>query len=287
MVGRWVLSRGGPTGAFTRVGARRQIEQVFIGAVREILDPIDLAELRVSVLHGEGANPPAIGVFCSSAGQLDLGWIEDSDAPIPWRAAAYQALEETLGRVLPVFGYDDLFEEIAMYYWEGETDDEAARQCLINYHGADPDDLDEMSLPCEMNARRPDWMLCENAAPLCDLPDGLRTRIERLRSGHSAVNAVDPEHDAWQFESETLSDYVEGLDECAHLPPLTLVPAEHFARELDDVGRHGMEMGFTDAAGLYALSDADCIDDWFTSLKLGVQFLISAQDLINLDPSIL
>ena len=69
------------------------------------------------------------------------------------------------------------------------------------------------------------------------------------------------------------------------MPPLTLVPFEHFARELDDVARHGMEMGFMDVAGLCPLPDAENIDDWFASLRLGARFLLAAQDLIQLDPA--
>ena len=75
--------------------------------------------------------------------------------------------------------------------------------------------------------------------------------------------------------------------ECSSLPPLTLVPFEQFARELDDIARNGMEMGFMDIAGIFPLPHADRIDDWFTSLRLGAQFLVAAQDLIRLDPTTL
>ncbi|KAK0348931.1 hypothetical protein LTR94_035171, partial [Friedmanniomyces endolithicus] len=90
-------------------------------------------------------------------GQIDLGWIEKSNvlsntlfgpaAPVGWRAAAYSLLESTLGDVLPVFSYADLFEEVSAYYWDGATDDESARATLIEYHGEDPDVAYEMTLP--------------------------------------------------------------------------------------------------------------------------------------------
>ena len=57
-----------------------------------------------------------------------------------------------------------------------------------------------------------------------------------------------------------------------------------FARELDDVARHGMEMGFMDFCGLCPLPEVSRIDAWFASLRLGVQFLLAAQDLVRLDP---
>jgi len=66
---------------------------------------------------------------------------------------------------------------------------------------------------------------------------------------------------------------------------MTLVPADHFARELDYVGDYGMQQGFMDIAGLCPLSDPGKVDDWFASLKLGAELLLAAQQLINLDPA--
>ena len=114
LIGRWVVSRENSAPSYTRVAARRHIERTFDAAVLEVLAPLELVNLRVAVLHSEENGPSAIAIICESMGQLDLGWIETSDAPIAWRAAAYKALEHTLGRTLPVFGYQDLFDEIAM-----------------------------------------------------------------------------------------------------------------------------------------------------------------------------
>lgn len=284
LIGRWVVSRENSAPSYTRVAARRHIERTFDAAVLEVLAPLELVNLRVAVLHSEENGPSAIAIICESMGQLDLGWIETSDAPIAWRAAAYKALEHTLGRTLPVFGYQDLFDEIAMYYWEGATDDEAARQCLIEYHGADEDDLDGMTLPSEMNERRPDWMIAANAAPSARLPAALRLKLADLRKAHKSLGSLTPERNAWHFDFQVASEYLPGIEECASLPPLTLVPFEQFARELDDVGRQGMEMGFMDVAGICPLPAASRIDDWFASLRLGAQFLLAAQALVQFDP---
>ncbi|MDJ0276305.1 hypothetical protein QLH51_05770 [Sphingomonas sp. 2R-10] len=251
----------------------------------DILKPVELADLGVAVLRGDGDRPPALVVTCESVGQLDLGWIEDSDAPVAWRATAYAALERMLGRVLPVFGYQDLFEEIARWYWEGETDDAAARQVLVDYHGAEEDDLDGQSLPSTMNARRPAWMIAANAVPPARLPIGLRRTLVALRRTFEAVEQIPPGCDAWHVDHEILFDHLPDLEEALHLPPVTLVPFDQFACELDDIGRHGMEVGFSDVAGLYPLPDADRIDDWFASLRLGATFLCAVQELIRFDPS--
>jgi len=258
---------------------------VFKAAVLEILDPIELADLRIAVIHSEADGPPAIALICQSLGQLDLGWIETSDAPIPWRAVAYRALEQSLGRALPLFGYEDLFNEISMYYWDGEFDDESARHNLINFHGVDAEELDEYTLPSAMNARRPEWMIAANAAPRTRLPPGLRQKLNKLRATHKALGGLPPERDAWHVDLEIIYDYVPEFEECSALPPLTLVPFEQFARELDDVARNGMELGFMDVAGLCPLPDADRIDDWFASLAVGARFLLAAQELIQLDPA--
>ena len=285
LIGRWTVARQDASGICSRVEARQHIERVFDAAVLEILAPVDLADFRVAVLHSEEDGPPAIAIICESMGQLDLGWIETGDAPTGWRAAAYRALEQCLNQALPVFGYGDLFDEIAMYYWDGETDDEAARQSLIDYHGAEPDELDEQVLPSEMNARRPDWMIAANAAPARRLPAELRRRLAALRDAHKALAAIPTDLDAWHFDFQVACEYLPGIEECASLPPLTIVPFEQFARELDDVARHGMEMGFMDLAGSCPLPDAGRIDDWFASLRLGAAFLIAAQNLLQFDPA--
>ncbi|WP_454888544.1 hypothetical protein [Sphingobium indicum] len=285
LIGGWVAARETSPKQYTRAQARRRIEQVFGAAVLEILAPVDLADFRMTVLKGEDGDPPAIAIVCDSMGQMDLGWIETSDAPISWRAAAYHALEQSLGCVLPVFGYQDLFDQIAMYYWDGETEDEGARQSLIYYHGADEADLEEQALPSTMNARRPDWMITANAAPPAQLPTGLQQKLRSLHHARRALKRLQPERNAWHFDIDLIYQYVPGFEECSSLPPLTLVPTEQFAPELDDVGRHGMEMGFMDIAGLCPLPEAGRIDDWLTSLRLGAQFLLAAQHLIQLDPT--
>ncbi|MDF0490413.1 hypothetical protein PX554_19985 [Sphingomonas sp. H39-1-10] len=287
LIGRWAAARDMAVRRYTRVEARRHIERVFSSAVLDILRPIELADFRVVVLHGTMAEPPALALICDDLGQLDLGWIEDSDAPIAWRAAVYRTLEQTLGCVLPVFAYGDLFEEMSMYYWEGETDDEAARECLIHHQGVDPDEIDEQALPSAMRARRPDWMIGDNAAPSDQLPAGLRRKLDTLDKARDAVTGVPPDQDIWHVDREIVGAYLPGYDECAPMPPLTLVPFEQFARELDDLARQGMEMGFMDVAGFCQLEQVDRIDGWFASLTLGAQFLLAVQDLVQLDPTTL
>lgn len=284
LVGHWVAAQGQAAKEYSRPEARRRIEHVFNSAALDILKPLALADFRTVVLNGEDQGSPAIALICDSMGQLDLGWIENSDAPISWRAAAYKALEQTLGSALPIFTYQDLFDEISMYYWDGETDDEGARQCLINYHDADPDDLEEQALPSTMEARKPEWMNSAASAPLAKLPAGLRNALRKLRETHEALRRLPNDRNAWHFDSEILYEYVPGIEECSTLPPLTLVPVEFFAAEVDDIGRHGMEYGFMDVAGICRLPTADHITHWFASLLVGTQFLLAAQHLIDLDP---
>ena len=284
LIGRWVAEQGHPAKHYSRPEARRRIERAFSAAVLETLKPLSLVDLRAVVLNGEDQGAPAIALICDSMGQLDLGWIESSDAPNSWRAAACQALVKTLGSALPVFTYEDLFDEISMYYWEGATDDEGARQCLIDYHGAEPDDLEEQPLPSTMEARKPEWMNPANSVPLAKLPVGLRKALRKLSETHQALQRLPDDRSAWQCSGEVLYEYVPGIEECSPLPPLTLVPVEFFAREVDDVGRHGMEYGFMDVAGICPLPHAGHITDWLTSLRVGTQFLLAAQHLIELDP---
>ena len=251
----------------------------------EVLEPVQLADLRVGVLQHVDDGPPAIAVICDSIGQLDLGWIETGDAPIPWRAAAYRLLERVLGRILPVFGYDDLFDHFSMYYWDGETEDEAARRCLVEFHGVDPGGLDGCTLPSELSARRPEWMITESAGCSKELPAGLKERMSKLSEAHQALVSPSSEQDAWNYEIETIYDYIPEFEDHSTLLPLTLVPLEQFARELDDMAQHGMELGFMDVCGLCQLPDAARLDDWFASLRAGAQFLLAAQELIRLDPA--
>lgn len=285
LVGRWVASREASAQTYTRAGARQYIERVFNAAVLDILDPIELADLRIAVVHSEEEAPPAIVIVCASLGQVDLGWIETSEAPIPWRAAAYNVLERSLGKVFPVVCYDELFEQISGYYWDGEITDEGAREALVDYHGVNPNDLGEHTLPSTMNARRPQWMLAENAAEADALPTNLRRKLDRLDETLKAFNALQPERNAWHLDFDTAYQYLFGIDECSSMPPMTLVPFDQFAGELDDVMRHGMEYGFMDALGIYPLPGSAPIEDWFASLRAGAQFLAAVQDLLQLDPT--
>lgn len=283
------------SGSYTRREARQHIERTFNAAVQEALSGVELADLQVSVLIGENGNLPALAIICESIGQIDMGWIEKSNvlsdtlfstvAPLPWRATAYRDLLHAIGQALPVISFEDLFEEVSAYYWDGETDDEAARASLMQWQGHDPADMDDMTMPSEMKARRPDWMLPENAGPLKHMPDELCTRLRTLRAAASAFEGVDRADNAWAFEYEQISDYLPGYQDICHLPPMTLVPFDHFARELDDVCQVGMQEGFMNVAGLRPITDAAMIEAWFTSLRLGADLLRAAQALIDFDPT--
>ncbi|KAK0331665.1 hypothetical protein LTR94_028007, partial [Friedmanniomyces endolithicus] len=111
--------------------------------------------------------------------------------------------------------------------------------------------------------------------------------LRNLRCSHRALRALPDEKNAWHFDGATLHEYLPDLEECSSLPPLTLVPVEQFAREVDDVARHGMEYGFMDIAGLCPLPDAARVTDWFASLEAGARLLLAAQELIQLDPDTL
>ena len=284
LVGSWVASKEQETVHRTRPEARRHIERVFQTEVLESLRSCTIADLRVVVLNGESCGAPAVAIVCDSVGQLDLGWIEDSKRPIPWRAAAYRVLERTLGSALPIFCYDDLFDNISMYYWDGETEDAAAHEALVALHGADDSEIAAQTMPSEMNARRPEWMLAARAAPTSKLPTALRRALRELRDAHAALTNLPDEHHAWRLEMDVLYEYVPGIEECSPLPPLTLVPVEQFAVEVDDVGRHGMEYGFMDVTGLCPMTHSTAIDVWHASLAAGARLLRAAKHLIELYP---
>ncbi|MDE2596303.1 MAG: hypothetical protein KGL44_05415 [Sphingomonadales bacterium] len=275
----------------TRVDARTHIEQAFDQAVQDIFGTFDLADLRVVVLEGDD-KPPAIAIICDSMGQIDLGWIEKTNvlmhtlrgsvAPVEWRARAYKALCDTLSIALPVFGYGEMIEELAQYYWDGDTDDERARRNMVEGYGYDSDDL---ILPSHVAAKRPDFMLAENAGPLKNMPKPLRARLKRLHTAHDALKAFGHEANAWYFDFHETCEYAPDYEECATLPPMTLVPNDQFGAELDEVGWRGMETRFLDIAGMCPLTNASAISHWFASLHLGAELLAAAQDLILIDPT--
>lgn len=285
LLGRWVEANGAPTRTFTRRECRTFIEKTFNDAVIEILAPITMVDLRAVIVNEHGGQHPAAVITCESIGQLDLGWIETSEAPMPWRAAAYSALEQKLGAVLPIIRYDDLFEELSMYYWDGENTDEEARQSQIDVHGIDPEEVDEETLPSAVNAKRPEWMLGTNTVLPPDLPPGLEHALKEFEAAHRAAKRLGPAGNGWHFDGAEIQDYFPDICDNSHLPPMTLVPFEIFAREIDDVARHGMEYGFMDIAGLCPLPSPPSIDSWFKSLRVGARLLLAAQRLIQLDPT--
>ena len=294
-IGRWAAPRAMADQLFSRQEAQYRIEQMFDAEVIEILRPVEMVNLRVCALIGDADRPPALAVICDDVGQLDLGWIEKTNllsdtmfgsvAPVGWRATAYAALVNTLGCTLPVFGYNELVEEIANYYWDGETDDEGARKALEFYHGTDEDEavIDAM-LPSAMHAQRPDFMLAENTTALKKLPAPLAKILRRLREAHKALQDLEHGRNAWRYDSDELFTYRPELTDYSNLEALTIVPVRHFQRELDEVGRFGMETGFMDTAGLLPLVDATALDHWFASLRLGAEYLVAVQDLIAFDP---
>ncbi|WP_454887254.1 hypothetical protein [Sphingomonas oryzagri] len=283
IIGRWVAFHETVARPQSRPEARHDIEAVFARAVAGILGPFDLVDLRVVILDAQGDHPPAATIVCDSQGQLDLGWIEDGDQPTPWRAAAYQAIGDSLGHILPTIRYDDLIEEISMYYWEGGTTDEEARAAQIALHGMDPDDIDEDMLPSAMDGRRPSWMRPENIGIARLLPADLRKALLELRLARRAARRLGDEH-AWTIDRETVLTYLPENEDHSWLPPLTIVPFEAFARELDDITRTGMEMGFQDIAGICPLTDTASVERWLEALRTGARLLLAVQSLIRLYP---
>ncbi len=291
-IGRWLAERAPSEQLLTRLEARRWIEQEFDREVMAVLGDCNLAELRVIALQGEHGDPPAIAVICDSVGQIDLGWIEKTNvlsntlsgpvAPVGWRAAAYAALCDTLSIVIPLFEFGSMIEELSMYYWDGETEDEPAIQA-IEYHQGEVED--GTVLPSDVRAKRPDFMLADNKGLLKDMPAPLRARLKRLRDAYAALKRFGQDSNAWHFDFENVCQYLPEYEDCATIPPMTLVPAEQFGMELDEVGRAGMELRFFDIAGFCRLTEPAVLDQWLSSLRLGGEVMRAAQALIEIDPT--
>jgi len=289
LIGRWIAAHQPSDRVMTRMEARQHIEAAFDAAVMDALGRIDIADFRVVVLTGDVEKPPALAIICDSIGQVELGWIEQTNvlantlkgrvAPVGWRARAYKALADTLAAALPLFTYDEMFEELAGMYWDGETEDGPAVQSA-EMLGYDPNDI---ILPSQVHAKKPDFMLAENAAPLKGLPPALAAILRRLDKAHTALIAI-KEGNAWWFEHDQLLEYAPEYEDAAYLPPMTLVPVDHFNAEVDEVGRMGMESIFQSAAGLCPITDVAAINRWFETLRLGADLLTAAQDLIAFDP---
>lgn len=292
IIGQWVARHAPIDRLLTRAEARRHIEQSFQRAVLDIIGVNTLADLRVTVLAGDGAEqPPAIAIICDSIGQIDMGWIERTNvladtlngfvAPVGWRAAAYKVLWR-LAAVLPMFDFDGMMEELAGYYWDGETEDDGARHALVTYHGHDPDDV---ILPSQIRERRPDYMLAANADPLKALPRTLKAALRRVEAAWNSVRGCKEDGNAWHFDFHQITDYLPEYEDCASLPALTIVPFDVFAQELDEIGRAGMEYGFHNICGLCPLTGPDVLDQWFASFRHGAELIAAVQDLIDLDVS--
>ncbi|WP_341896413.1 hypothetical protein [Sphingobium sp. YR657] len=294
MLGHWVATLDDAPRLYTRGEARQRIERQFNTAVLEILKSIEIVDLRAAVLEGEDGQPPAIALICDSIGQMDLGWIEKSNAlsatlfgqvaPVGMQAAAYQALAASLNAAVPMIGFEDLMEELSAYYWDGSQDDEGALASMKEWRGLEDDEIEVEQLPSGVLARRPAWMIAANARPLKHLPAGLAKRIRRLRKAREALDVLEITESAWRFNSDFVLEYLPEYEDRGTLPPMTIVPFDVFAREIDDIARIGMEQGFHDIVGLYQLPTPVALDQWFTSLKLGAELLLAAQDLIDTHP---
>ena len=183
-----------------------------------------------------------------------------------------------------MIGFDDLMEELSAYYWVGENTDEGAIRCMKEWRGLEDDEIEAEQLPSGIIARRPDRMIAANAFPLKRLPAGLAKRIRRLRIAHEALKSLPFERSAWRYNGDFILDYLPEYEERGMLPSMTIIPFDVYAREIDDIARPCMEMGFHDIVGLYQLPDPAAIDQWFASLKLGAELLRAAQDIIDTNP---
>lgn len=292
-IGRWLAERDGSAERITQREARRYIETEFDKAVRAEFSKVQLADLRVVALTGEDHGPPAIAIICDSIGEIELGWITKADnvlsntlitgpiAPVGWRAAAYRVLDELLGYALPVFGFDQFMDEISMWMWNSATDDAGAIRFLRDYAGYD--DIEDMTLPSHLRARRPDYMT-RTPAPLKAMPPPMRQRLRRLRETCKALGAVADARNAWRHDREAPSYYLPHYEDGSYMPPLTLVPFDQFGEQLDEIANHAMETSFYDIIGLTTIEEPGQLDAWFESLRLGADFLGAAQDLIDSNP---
>lgn len=289
-IGRWVLEHRTQSSALTHDAARSLIEITFVDEVKRILAPIELADLHVMVLLNsyDDKAPPALIISNKSQGQIDLGWIEtDEDAPIAWHRRAYQALVRAIQPIIPAITYDDMFEHLSHLYWDGETDDEAARESLRTYQDYDESDLAGMTMPSQLDAKRPEWMLDRSD----HIPDQIHSELEAILADITAASEglekARKRADAFQFtDMEDLCAYAPWYKESLGLPSMTVVPFEIFASEIDDVARHGMESGFLDVSGIYHLDrdDPADIDNWFTTLRAGVAVIEAVQRLTAWTP---
>ena len=205
-------------------------------------------------------------------------------AGVGLQAAAYDALATSLNAAVHMISFGDLMEELSSYYWDGEFSDEGAMMVMKERRGLGDDEIEIEQLPSGVLARRPPWMIAENAYPHKKLPAGLAKRIRRLRKARDALADLPRTDSAWRYNSDFTLQYLPGYEERAPLPPMTIVPFDVFAREIDDIARFGMEQGFDDIVGLYQLPTSAAIDQWFASLKLGAELLLAAQDLIDTNP---
>lgn len=290
-VGRWVAAHGlASEAAISREEARRLIENTLTAKIHEIIRGLEILGLHVAVLSCEESpddvdQPPAILISHNSHGDIFFKWIEDEAIPVGWRAAAYHAIATTLPRIVPLLALGDMMEELSMWYWDGEIDDEGAKLALIHNHGADEDELDGYVLPSQVEAKVPGWMKSELAARSRCLPPALRRSIIGLKQAARKARGHTGEGGAWSYDRDQLLEYAPWLEDASCVPPVTIVPSNIFEQELDDVYRFGMENGSDDTCGIMAISSAAEVDTWLTSFAAGVAVLKAAEALISLDPS--
>lgn len=128
-------------------------------------------------------------------------------------------------------------------------------------------------------------MISTNAAPMKQMPKGLRDRLQRLRAAHKALGDLSPTGHAWRCGTDDFHEYLPEYLDRSTTAPLTIVSFDDFAREVDQVAQHGMEYGFHDIIGLCPMPDAATVDGWLSSLTVGAQYLLAAQDLIDTNPN--
>lgn len=288
IIGNWAKEMLASAGPVSESGFKHLIEATFAKVVGDILAPIKLCDLHVMVLlHSEEDEKPAIIIANKSQGQVDLGWIETAEnAPMEWRCAAYRALVSNIHPIIPMITFDDMFEHLSMLYWDGSTEDHEAREALIHDHGHDEEDLEGMTMPSDVKAKAPAWMDdYAGEAPARPFHPELAKLFRDLRKARRRFDKAQAKANPFAFDFDDLCSYAPWYEESYCLPPMTVVPFDIFAEEIDDCARGGMEQGFLDVCGLYLIDPASPqIDKWLETLRASVAVIDCIQRLTAWEP---
>lgn len=276
----------------TLADAARAIDAELIAEIDAILSPLpeDSWSLSVSLLPDPTEAKVGALIALHDAYRASPDWLSDPAIADDVKSEIWALLGRAMPILLPVGCFDDLVEEISGYWWQGELDDDAAREAIAEMRGEELGPDDDFFLPSKFLAAQPQWTLFEpwprpNDAPTPALPDFVAGPAAQVLKAMKPFRNASANRAAWISDFDITTDVAPEYGDAVSTPPIFLVPdIPVFNEALNDIGECAMQTSFWNVCGAAIMTSPKDIQTWLKSLAAGVPLLVALDGLLRATP---